>query len=188
MEGTRKELWERQEGESKQAFEAFLAYAEMGNNFGKRSIRKVAQQLGKSATLISRWSVQHSWQKRVEAYDENALKEYQAKRKKEAQAAIDRRVKTSQAIEGIATSALRYIKPNEMSPKEIKELLKLAMEMQDKILFSNTANEPQKQTTSKQEAETSVKQTAKSNLSNLTTEELKEYRRLKEKTQKEQNG
>ena len=52
--------------ESAKAYAAFVAYCELGPG---RGVRDVAQQLGKSATLIGRWSAQHSWQSRVAEYD-----------------------------------------------------------------------------------------------------------------------
>ena len=58
--------WERQEGESAKAFEAFTIYLEMGD---ERGIRAVAQQLDKSRTLIGRWSTTYRWVERVAAYD-----------------------------------------------------------------------------------------------------------------------
>ena len=41
--------WERQKGESDKAYEAFVTYWDMGTD---RSIRAVAQKLGKSRTQI----------------------------------------------------------------------------------------------------------------------------------------
>jgi hypothetical protein len=58
--------WNRQPGETKKAYEAFRAYRDLG---GARSIREVAHKLGKSATLISRWSAENEWVRRVEAWD-----------------------------------------------------------------------------------------------------------------------
>jgi len=46
---TKDDLWERQPGESAQAYEAFAIYRDMGSN---RSLRVVAEQLSKSDTLI----------------------------------------------------------------------------------------------------------------------------------------
>ena len=46
---TRDDLWERQKGESAQAYEAFVLYRDLG---AERSHVKVAQQLGKSLSLI----------------------------------------------------------------------------------------------------------------------------------------
>ena len=58
--------WEQQPGESAKAFEAFAIYRDMGV---ERSVRKVAQQLNKSLTLIGRWSSNHNWPERARAYD-----------------------------------------------------------------------------------------------------------------------
>ena len=57
--------WERQKGESAQAFEAFSTYLEMGTD---RSIRAVGQKLDKSRTQIGKWSKAWDWQERVQDY------------------------------------------------------------------------------------------------------------------------
>jgi hypothetical protein len=54
------------EDETDPAFEAFATYRDLGPD---RSLKAVAQELGKSASLISRWSVRHSWGSRVRAWD-----------------------------------------------------------------------------------------------------------------------
>ena len=60
------ERWERQDGESAQAFEGFALYRDMG---AERSLAKVAQKLGKSKALMERWSVRWQWGQRAEAWD-----------------------------------------------------------------------------------------------------------------------
>lgn len=59
--------WHQRENESAKAYEAFLAYCEMGRS---RSHAKVAQKLGKSRALINRWGAKHGWASRVESWDE----------------------------------------------------------------------------------------------------------------------
>lgn len=60
------EPWDRQSGESAPAYEAFLTYRDMGY---ARSNGGVAQKLGKSKTLMDRWSAQWNWVQRTEAWD-----------------------------------------------------------------------------------------------------------------------
>jgi hypothetical protein len=60
------DFWERLDGESPQAFEAFALYRDMGPD---RSLGKVAKQLGKSRSLMERWSVLHHWVNRSDAWD-----------------------------------------------------------------------------------------------------------------------
>ena len=62
-----RDLWERQPMESARAFAAFSRYRDMGP--GQRSSAKVAQELGRSKTLMDRWSSCWSWVKRAEAWD-----------------------------------------------------------------------------------------------------------------------
>lgn len=58
--------WERQDSESDRSFEAFEAYRTMGL---ARSLAKVAEKLGKSMTIIERWSHRDGWKMRVLAWD-----------------------------------------------------------------------------------------------------------------------
>lgn len=75
------ELWEKQKGESRKAFQAFAIYRDMGM---ARSYTAVAQELQKSGTLIRRWAGRWSWEQRVDAYDahidEQARKKHEAER------------------------------------------------------------------------------------------------------------
>lgn len=57
--------FERQPRESAKAYAAFRVYLEMGP---ERSVRDVARKLGKSATLIGRWSSKFDWMSRVAAH------------------------------------------------------------------------------------------------------------------------
>ena len=64
--------WERQKGESHQAFAAFHEYCLLG---GKRSLRKTAQSLGKSETLLSTWSSKWKWVERAREYDNEIVRQ-----------------------------------------------------------------------------------------------------------------
>jgi hypothetical protein len=65
-------VWERQEDESSQAFEAFGLYLEMGSD---RSCAKVAKRLGKSTQLMTRWSARDGWAKRALAWDRHIARQ-----------------------------------------------------------------------------------------------------------------
>lgn len=59
--------WERGEGETAKAYEAFKDYRDLGVS---RSLSKVAERAGKSERLVKKWSRIHSWPERAQAYDE----------------------------------------------------------------------------------------------------------------------
>jgi len=64
--------WERllpangKRGESDVAFAAFCAYCKLLE--GEDNLRRLADTLGKSRTLVERWSVRHFWQQRRSAW------------------------------------------------------------------------------------------------------------------------
>lgn len=61
-------LWERLDGETVKAFNAFKTYLRLGN---KRSLAKTAEALGHAALgTVQNWSVKYKWVDRVAGYDE----------------------------------------------------------------------------------------------------------------------
>lgn len=62
------EPYEQQPGETRPAYSAFCSYRDVMPGEG-RSLRRVAQQLGKSGSLISRWSSVWLWPSRAAAWD-----------------------------------------------------------------------------------------------------------------------
>lgn len=60
--------WERRPKETVPAYEAFATYLLHGP---ERSTANAARALGKSKTLMDRWSGQHDWALRVSAYEEH---------------------------------------------------------------------------------------------------------------------
>lgn len=58
-----KQIWTRRDTETSPAYEAFRTYMSL------RSTTKVAEELGKSLTLVTRWCAEHSWVERVTEYD-----------------------------------------------------------------------------------------------------------------------
>lgn len=78
--------WERMQEETEPAFEAFRCY--LGMPYSDiptgRSLSKLAQKLGKSKTLLDRWSAVHRWQERCRAYDREIQGEELEARKRRA--------------------------------------------------------------------------------------------------------
>ena len=63
-----KMIFEQKPDESAKAFEAFNTYLNMG---AQRALEAVAQKLGKSKTLMERWSKRHNWVARVDAHTQH---------------------------------------------------------------------------------------------------------------------
>lgn len=126
-EKTTKFPWERQPGEGVKAFEAFNTYMLMGTD---RSHVKVAYELGKSATLMSKWSSQWKWVERAAAWDieqENLARKDQIKEIKEM-----RKRHASLATQMLAKVTKRMLKmpEEELTPQDVKAWVETASKLE----------------------------------------------------------
>lgn len=119
--------WERQKGESAQAFAAFLAYLQMGAD---RSLSAVGQRLGKSKALMERWSSANGWVERCRAWD-NYL---QREAKKAAVAGLRemnrRHITLARALQGAAAQALKDRGAAIITDKNLSAVVKLATDLE----------------------------------------------------------
>ena len=87
---TQKKAWQKSEGESQKAFEAFEIYCQTESG---RSYSRVAQKLNKSRTLIARWAGQYDWVERTTAFDDwkndQRLQTLETKIEKSAEKEVD---------------------------------------------------------------------------------------------------
>ena len=121
------EPWERQLNESTQAFEAFARYRDMG---ASRSTSKVSRQLCKSRTLITRWSSEHDWVKRVAAWD---AEKDRAARETQINDIIEMRKRhaaTAKKMMDLADTALNNINPEDVSVNELSRLVESASKLE----------------------------------------------------------
>lgn len=122
--------WERQEGESVKAFEAFTVYLEMGD---ERSIREVAQRLAKSRTLIGRWSVTYQWVERVAAFDADVQRKAHAKAVKKRRNMVDRHISIALKMQEKALMALEQMDPAGIDPKNLIAMLREATKLEQEM-------------------------------------------------------
>jgi hypothetical protein len=125
--------WDRQKGESKQAFEAFEIYLGLGPL--DRSLREAGLELGKSTTLMSRWSARWRWVERCEAWDrERELEEERAT----LQALQEKAREVEELLRGASPppaspepkSSLDEMDPEELSGGELLDYLRKLWEQE----------------------------------------------------------
>lgn len=119
--------WERQKGESDKAYQAFSTYLEMGS---ERTYTAVAAKLQKSCTLIRRWSSNWNWRERIRAYDNSLEKEARKKAVADRKAMMERHIGIAMQLQKKALEALGSLSVEDMSPKDVKEYLKMATELE----------------------------------------------------------
>lgn len=119
--------WEQQPGESAKAFQAFAAYRDMGV---ERSNAKVAQLLGKSKTLIDRWSSAWKWVERVRSYDREMDKQAHARAVQGVRRMTDRHIRIAMQLQHKALGALEQLDVATLSPKMQLAFLTKATEIE----------------------------------------------------------
>ena len=105
-------LWERQNGESGKAYEAFTVYRNMG---AARTVSGVARQLHKSRALVDRWKRQWDWAERARAYDreleraayEEALQAVREMSRRHIDVAVQMQDKALEALSSLSTDKMR---------------------------------------------------------------------------------
>ena len=138
MSGKSEKPWERQPKESEQAYEAFAIYRDLGL---KRSNHEVCEKLSKSRQLISKWKSAYNWDERARAWDNELQKEAHREAVKNLKDMTNRHVRISIQLQNKALEALSKLEPKDMSPKDIKEFIKMATDLERLNRLSSAANE-----------------------------------------------
>ena len=118
--------WERQKGETSKAFEAFTHYRDLGN---KRSIRRVADLLVKSNTLISRWSAKYDWVERIVEYENWLDAEARLESEELVKNAKKREVLAGTLMMNKLIQRLNDLQPEEIPVGVISQLAKAGSEL-----------------------------------------------------------
>jgi hypothetical protein len=99
-----------------------------------RSLRRLARDLHRSATLLNGWSSRWHWQRRLEAF----LADQEQRRLQELERDIretnDRHLETARLLREKALERLQSIDASRLSPDSLVKLLALAFDMERKAL------------------------------------------------------
>lgn len=116
--------WLRQRGETHKAYEAFKIYCELGSG---RSQRLVAERLGKSEQICSRWSARWSWVERSRQYDNELVRQDIEQARKGIAEMRQRQITTGTYLQAKALAALKEKADSDkgLSREELKDLLNL---------------------------------------------------------------
>lgn len=114
------ELWERQPGETTKAYEAFCVYRDMGT---ERSLRKTAQSLNKSLTVISSWSTPNNWVERVQAWDDEQDRIMRKMQQEEIKKMRSNHAKIANQLLVKAVSAMAKIPPDQLTMGDVVRMI-----------------------------------------------------------------
>ena len=119
--------WERQEGETAKAYEAFSEYRDMGAD---RSLAKVGHKLGKSKAQMEKWSKKYSWVARAEAWDIEEDRLIRVALTKDIGAMRKRHADVAKAMLIKAARALQKIPDDEIKATDISRMVDVATKLE----------------------------------------------------------
>lgn len=116
--------WEKQIGESREAFAAFVHYRDME---GRRSILRTADDLGKNRILIERWSKKWSWRDRAHAWDDQLDYEVRLAKKSAIIKANLRHASLARSFQDKIVERMAKLNPNDLAPHNLPSWLQVAV-------------------------------------------------------------
>lgn len=119
--------WERQNGETVKAFEAFCVYRDLGKT---RSQEKTAEKLSKSRQQMCKWSMKYNWVERVSAWEEEQDRLIRVELTKDIGAMRKKHADIANALLIKAASALRKIPENEIKASDISKMIETATKLE----------------------------------------------------------
>lgn len=124
------EPWERQKGESRQAFAAFCTYRDLGVT---RSIVRASETLAKSGSLLSRWSQDWHWVARTNGYDDHLAAVAVQQAEQESREMVQRHARLSVAVLNLVAKRLAgpdVIDHRKLDAQDVARLLDTAVKIE----------------------------------------------------------
>ncbi len=131
LSSNRSHVWQKQPGESRQAFAAFVAFRDAG---ATRSITKVAAGLSKSRGLMSRWSSRWNWHGRADAWDAHLEAEWVSEARAQRREAARRHVQITQDVQAKIVARLASIDADTLTAADLIRLLDVSVRIEREAL------------------------------------------------------
>ena len=134
--------WERQKGESGPAFQAFCFYRDLlyQEEPTGRSLAKVGAKLGKSVTLMERWSTAHEWVERCREYDNEIQREELEARKVAVKKMQQEHIRLARKMTEKAKKALEELSTMNMKPQDITAMMKAGADLERRAMVEGLAD------------------------------------------------
>lgn len=118
------EVWEQLDNEDPRRFEAFLVYREMGLS---RSLKKVANVIGRSRSWTERSASANEWLLRARAYDREVDRIRLAANAEAQVEMILRHARLGQEVVALAHDALKRLDVDSLKASDVVRLLELGV-------------------------------------------------------------
>jgi hypothetical protein len=136
MGSRKRKAWEKRPTETDNAYAALKVYIDLG---ASRSLAKAGQLLGKGAAVLERWSVQHDWRARVDAWEDEQNAAWAKDRKARVREVADRHAALARSFCELIESKLSTINPDDLTPADLARWLDAAVKVERMSLGMSTA-------------------------------------------------
>jgi hypothetical protein len=109
-------VWEQQRGESQPAYDAFCRYRDLGD---ARSLKSVANTIGKSHSLVEDWNRVNNWQARVRAYNTHLDRVDRKERRADMLKMARRHAQIAAMFQEKVIKRLRALDPAGLEPSDL---------------------------------------------------------------------
>src|SRR6266852_976109 len=130
----KRQLWERQVGESEKAYSAYQKYLNLSS---RRTLREVAELSHCSGQNIARWSRRWFWVARVQAYDVIEEEKFREQAARDRLAMRRRQIQLGVACQSVAAHGVRELQAKvasgqalNLGAEEIKSLLAIGSQLE----------------------------------------------------------
>lgn len=118
------------------AWEAFVIFRDMGPT---RKVERVAEQLGKRASGLSRWTTRDDWWARAAAYDRYQDAKARDKLDSMKYRVLERLAMIARRGEAVLLEALAQTDPSTLSPQDIAAFARTFVELERSVYFPKEA-------------------------------------------------
>ena len=118
-------------GESKQAYEAFTVYRDLGPN---RKLKHVAEKLGKNISLMKGWSAKWGWLDRADSFDKNEEVERMWDMRSRRIQWLEADLQATERMQEKIRQRLETLDPNKLTASQLIRWYDVISRRQEKIL------------------------------------------------------
>ena len=119
--------WERVSGESPEAWKAFQAFRDLGQD---RTIRAAAEQIGRGKSTLDKYSMDFAWMDRAAAWDREQDRQVQKAQLAAIRQMRKRHADLAMAALGKTARALARISEDEFKAADIARLMEVASRLE----------------------------------------------------------
>lgn len=131
LTGDGRDMWDQQIGESDVQHSRYMQYQLMGR---ARSVRAVAEDIGKSPSYLHNIAHRYRWRERAHAWDAEQDRQFLDKLTEERKRMVDEHLKLSRSMLAKVAARLKDLDPEDLTPGDLSRWAQVLTQIQRQAL------------------------------------------------------